>query len=68
MITVQLEMTDGTYISADISYGKMTDTVTVDTTIGTFVFQAHSIRRLIAGMIPELGNAHADIEEKKSGG
>lgn len=62
MTTVQLEMTDGTCISADLSHGNMTGTVIADTAIGKFTFKAASIRALIAALGALLG------DETKSGG
>lgn len=44
---LELRTIDGGTMNATVSYGKMTDSVTVDTMLGTFVFTGTSIRQTI---------------------
>ena len=74
MKQLTIRLTDGTRFQIGASYGKMTDTVVIDTPLGTFTVHGDSFRDIVVAVMSEGMHAllmtgdERRVLEKKAGG
>jgi hypothetical protein len=44
---IELETAEGSVFAAEITYGRMTDNIIVETALGTFTFKGPSVRHFV---------------------